>query len=116
MIIIDDRLIHQIAGAIRSGILTEGQLGVLDDAANRWAETLRRPRRGVITRWRAGETYGFINEDGTGAVWFVSREEKPKPPVGLAERDVVEFSGNPLPEPKRRYPTAGNVRRAGMES
>lgn len=114
MVIIDDRLIHQIAGAIRSGVLTRRQLDILDQAANEWEETCQRPRRGVVTRWRTGETYGFIDEAETGATWFVSREDEAEPPASLAECDVVEFSGSPLPAPRRRYPTAGNIRLAAQ--
>ena len=67
---------------------------------------------GVITRWDAGATQGFLT-DRERRSWFVSRDDLPG---GLAAIDVgvhVWFTGSPHPKPGKKYPQAYTVRVTG---
>lgn len=66
-------------------------------------------RRGEITRWNPGDTYGFITS-GEGQSWFASRDSLP---VGLLEMPPgtqVVFSGSPKPKIGKPYPEALRIR------
>ena len=66
-------------------------------------------RRGEITRWQPGDTYGFIT-DADGSSWFVSRDSLPEGVSELPEGTQVQFSGSPRPRPGKGYPEARQVR------
>jgi hypothetical protein len=69
----------------------------------------RQPRQGVITRWKTGETYGFIT-DRDDQSWFVSRDSLPDGWTELPEGTRVTFTGTPRPNPGKGYPEAFKVR------
>jgi len=69
----------------------------------------RPPRRGVVTRWTPGETYGFITGSDGGS-WFVSRDSLPAGVTELPEGTSVTFGGSPTPKPGKGYPEAFRVR------
>ncbi len=67
-------------------------------------------RHGTISRWRPGETSGFITETGTGASWFASRDDLPHEVSALPPGTLVTFNGSPRPAPGKRYPRARAIR------
>jgi cold shock CspA family protein len=69
----------------------------------------RQDRRGEITRWNRGETYGFITST-EGHSWFVSRDSLPGGLLELPEGTQVTFSGSPKPKIGKPYPEALRVR------
>lgn len=71
--------------------------------------TAREPRRGVITRWKPGDTYGFITSD-EGVSWFVSRDSLPGGTAELPEGTRVTFGGSLARKPGKGYPEALRVR------
>ncbi len=69
---------------------------------------LRKPpprRSGAITRWRPGDTSGFIT-DTDDRSWFVSRDDLPPGHEHLPEQTNVTFSGSTTPRPGKPYPQA----------
>jgi hypothetical protein len=70
--------------------------------------TTRAPRQGVITRWKPGETYGFITS-ADGGSGFVSRDSLPDGRMDLPEETKVTFSGSPARQPGKGYPEALRV-------
>jgi cold shock CspA family protein len=65
-------------------------------------------RLGTITRWRPGETFGFLTSS-EGTSWFVSADSLPSGYKDLAENTAVTFAGSATPAPGRRYPQAYTV-------
>jgi cold shock CspA family protein len=71
----------------------------------------RLPRQpGTVTRWRDGETYGFItSRDDRG--WFVNRKElAPEQDARLSEGCQVTFAGDAEIQPGKDYPQARAIR------
>lgn len=64
---------------------------------------------GVVTRWEAGATHGFIT-DRTSRSWFVSHDDLPDGLAALDPGTAVWFTGSPKPKPGKRYPQAYSVR------
>jgi hypothetical protein len=54
--------------------------------------SIRHPRHGVITRWNAGDTYGFATSS-EGVSWFVSRDSLADGETELPEGTPVTFRG-----------------------
>lgn len=69
----------------------------------------RQDRRGEITRWNPGETYGFVTST-EGHSWFVSRDSLPDGLLELPEGTQVTFSGSPKPKVGKPYPEALRIR------
>ena len=67
------------------------------------------PRRGAVTRWKPGDTYGFITSSDGGS-WFVSRDSLPEGAMELPEGTPVTFGGSPTPKAGKAYPEALRVR------
>jgi cold shock CspA family protein len=63
----------------------------------------RQDRQGEITRWKQGDTYGFVTSDDDQS-WFVSRDSLPDGLRELPEGTQVTFSGSPKPKPGKPYP------------
>lgn len=69
----------------------------------------RPARHGEVTRWKPGETYGFITTD-SGQSWFASRDSLPGGRLELPEGTRVTFTGSPKPKAGKPYPEALQVR------
>jgi cold shock CspA family protein len=68
------------------------------------------PRHGTVTRWRTGETYGFITDD-TGRPWFVSRHQLTPALADLMHYGArVTFTGRPEPADGKPYPEPTRIR------
>lgn len=69
-----------------------------------------RPNRhtGVITKWDAGATHGFITATD-GMSWFASRDELPDGRMSLPLGTAVTFTGSPKPKPGKKYPQAYSI-------
>jgi hypothetical protein len=65
-------------------------------------------RHGVITRWKPGDTYGFVTSS-EGVSWFVSRDSLPSGKTELPEGTPVTFGGSPKPKLGKGYPEALRV-------
>lgn len=65
-------------------------------------------RRGMVTRWEPGETFGLITDDDLGT-WFVSRDGGGPE---LARGAAVTFTGSDLPPAGKPYPHARVIRPA----
>lgn len=74
----------------------------------------RQPRQGAVTRWKPGETYGFITGPD-GRSWFVSRDSLPDGTTELPEGTGVAFTGSPTPKARKGYPEALRVRVAAEQ-
>ena len=122
MPIIDDATIDEVLDAIEAGRVDGEQIGALADAIEAWHALQPDHRktedagekRGTVTRWVAGETYGFVQS--AGRTWFVSRRDDPLPPPGINERDQVVFVEVPASKPGGRYPHARIVRGVPQEN
>ena len=72
------------------------------------AAPARSRRYGTVTRWKPGETYGFVTGHD-GSSWFVSCDSLPGGHTELPEGTAVTFSGSPSPKPGKGYPQAHAV-------
>lgn len=81
--------------------LGAAQASNADEPENGWS--------GVVTRWDAGATHGFIT-DRDERSWFVSRDDLPDQLTALDVGANVWFTGSPHPTQGKKYPRAYTVR------
>lgn len=70
--------------------------------------TPERRHHGIVTRWVAGDAYGFITDD-EGRSWFASRDDT-ETHDALPVDSRVTFAGSPAPAPGKKYPRARSIR------
>lgn len=67
--------------------------------------------KGIVTRWQAGDTYGFItSEDKTS--YFLSETDLPRGHKSLPAGTAVTFTPASNPQPGKRHPRAREVQLA----
>lgn len=99
--------INYLGWAQRTGRVELDQVIAAAQAAS--ANEQDRDWSGVVTRWEAGATHGFIT-DRDARSWFVSRDGLPDQLTALDVGTRVRFAGSPHPTRGKKYPQAYTVR------